>query len=460
MKLIKKILAFSLVCVLCSVYAYAGPLYVHPTNPRYFTDGSGKAIYLTGSHTWNNLQDMSNAWFLPNLISKQPTHSQGFDAYLNFLKSCNHNFIRMWIVDHAWDESTDERTSPQSYKRSGSVNALDGLPKFDLTQFNDDYFSRLRQCVIAAGNKGIYVSVMFFGGLWGTVQAGTWKGHFFNKDNNVQGINGDVNGDGLGNEIYNLSQVPAAVIEKQKKYIERVIGTVNDLDNVIYEIANEGGGYSTSWQYEMINHIKSYEANKPNKHPVGMTGYITIPHADLLNSPADWISPSLSGGDYTSNPPAADGSKVIVIDTDHVWCGDDLIWVWKSFTRGLNPIFVDNLRLGSGDRPNSESIRKAMGYTLTYADKMNLVAMTPNNSLSSTSYCLANPGSEYLAYQPGSGSFSVNLQAGTYNYEWFNPSSGSIAFTGTITASGGNLSFTPPFIGDAVLYLGAYEPLN
>src|SRR5678815_18433 len=34
-----------------------GPLRVHPTNPRYFTDGSGKAIYLTGSHTWNNFQD-------------------------------------------------------------------------------------------------------------------------------------------------------------------------------------------------------------------------------------------------------------------------------------------------------------------------------------------------------------------------------------------------------------------
>ena len=35
----------------------AGPLRVHPENPRYFTDGSGKAIYLTGSHTWSNLQD-------------------------------------------------------------------------------------------------------------------------------------------------------------------------------------------------------------------------------------------------------------------------------------------------------------------------------------------------------------------------------------------------------------------
>ena len=35
-----------------------GPLRVCEANPRYFTDGSGRAIYLTGSHTWNNLQDM------------------------------------------------------------------------------------------------------------------------------------------------------------------------------------------------------------------------------------------------------------------------------------------------------------------------------------------------------------------------------------------------------------------
>ena len=41
-----------------------GLLRTHPTNPRYFTDGtinpdgSAKAVYLTGSHTWNNLVDM------------------------------------------------------------------------------------------------------------------------------------------------------------------------------------------------------------------------------------------------------------------------------------------------------------------------------------------------------------------------------------------------------------------
>lgn len=35
-----------------------GALRVHPDNPRYFADDSGEAVYLTGSHTWANLQDI------------------------------------------------------------------------------------------------------------------------------------------------------------------------------------------------------------------------------------------------------------------------------------------------------------------------------------------------------------------------------------------------------------------
>ena len=37
-----------------------GPLVVSARNPRYFThrdDDTGRAVYLTGSHIWNNLQD-------------------------------------------------------------------------------------------------------------------------------------------------------------------------------------------------------------------------------------------------------------------------------------------------------------------------------------------------------------------------------------------------------------------
>jgi hypothetical protein len=51
------------------------------------------------------------------------------------------------------------------------------------------------------------------------------------------------------------------------------------------------------------------------------------------------------------------------------------------------------------------------------------------------------------------GTGSVNLISGTYTYQWFNPSSGSVVSTGTLTAAGGNRSFTDPFAGDAILYL-------
>jgi hypothetical protein len=101
-----------------------------------------------------------------------------------------------------------------------------------------------------------------------------------------------------------------------------------------------------------------------------------------------------------------------------------------------------------------DEVRRAMGHTRTYADKMPLATMTPQNSASSTQYCLANPGSAYLIYAPVSKqSFTVQLQAGTYNYEWFNPTLGKIVSTGTITARGWRTSFRAPFSGDAILYL-------
>lgn len=79
--------------------------------------------------------------------------------------------------------------------------------------------------------------------------------------------------------------------------------------------------------------------------------------------------------------------------------------------------------------------------------------MAPRGDLTSTGYALANPGSEYIVYQLLSESFTVNLVAGTYSYEWFNPSSGTAFSTGSITVAEGDTSFVAPFAGDAVLYL-------
>jgi hypothetical protein len=141
----------------------AGPLRVHPHNPRYFTDGttttdgSPRAVYLTGSHTWNNLVDMGRG---------DPPERFDFDAYLDFLERRGHNFIRLWTWDStSWDARANgalgkdfvHGVAPLPWARTGPGEARDGKPRFDLARFDPAYFERLRARVKAAGRRGIYV---------------------------------------------------------------------------------------------------------------------------------------------------------------------------------------------------------------------------------------------------------------------------------------------------------------
>src|SRR5262245_41868485 len=70
----------------------AGPLRVLKSNPRYFTDGSGKAVFLAGSHNWSNFQD--NGHRLADLSDPPPAFD--YDAYLALLVKHGHNFFRLW----------------------------------------------------------------------------------------------------------------------------------------------------------------------------------------------------------------------------------------------------------------------------------------------------------------------------------------------------------------------------
>jgi hypothetical protein len=177
-------------------------------------------------------------------------------------------------------------------------------------------------------------------------------------------------------------------------------------------------------------------------------------NADLFNGPADWISPGLFGTD-ASRVPAADGRKVVVLDDDHRPGWADRQWLWKSFTRGHNVISLDPVDRDRWRRKQDSfgGVRRTMGQIRAYADRATLLAMTPRGDLASTGYCLANPGSEYLVYQPERGQFEVDLLAGIYTYEWFNPATGTVADTDFFTAANGTRVFTPPFGGDALLYL-------
>src|SRR5215468_4127379 len=427
----------------------AGPLSVNSSNPRFFVDSNGKAVYLTGVHLNNDLVDRSDKAVLD------------FTSYLNFLQQYEHNFMRLWAWEQAaWtNESTAKITfDPLPYQRKGPGTALDGGRKFDLTRFNQAYFDRLRSRVVEAGQYGIYVSVMLFQGFSSQRKnlggGNPWTGHPFNVSNNINGINGDPSVNDNGEEVHSLA-VPT-ITSLQEAYVRKVVDTLNDLDNVLYEISGDAPASSREWQYHMINYLKNYQATKPKRHPVGMS-YLYLGTAnDLLASPADWIL--MPGVD--TNPPLAAGTKVILSDMDPKLLGGGTSYslVWKSFMRGLNPIYLESdLISPSAD----ENVRNSMGYTLKYSQLVDLSAMSPSNESCSSGYCLINPGREYLVYLPGGGTVRVDLSAASGNFvaSWFSPLTGQTTSGGTVSA-GIPILFTSPINGDAVLYLQAMPSLS
>ncbi len=442
----RSVLFALLAATLAAAEPAPGPLRRHPENPRYFADPSGRAVYLTGAHTWTTIVDMG---------PEDPPPQFDFEKFLRWVEAYGHNFIRLWTWDLTnWEprgyRQVRHHVRPLPYARTGPGTALDGKPKFDLARYDKEYFRRLEQRVRAAQRRGFYVSVMLFEG-WGLqFSPGGWEAHPYHPDNNINGI------DGKGLAVYTLADPTVTAL--QEAYVRKVVDTVNRFDNVLYEISNENHPGSTDWQYHMIRFIQAYEKTRPKQHPVGMTfQYKGGTNQALFDSPAEWISPNPEGG-FRDEPPPNDGAKVILNDTDHLWgIGGNADWVWKTFLRGMYPLFMDPYDarvLGKPFEAEFEPVRRNLGYTRQYARRVNLARMKPAGELASSRYCLADPGRDYLVFVPGGGTVTVDLTAasGQLRLEWFDPVNG-LRHPAGFVAGGAWRELSPPMPGSAVLYL-------
>ena len=477
----------------------AGPLVVSPSNPRYFTvagtdPAEEKAIYLTGSHIWNNFHDGMGQ----GAQCADTPEPFDFQAYLDFLKDHGHNFIRLWRWEHVTSQAAGGAfhlcMTPQPWARVGPGAARDGKPKFDLSTFDEGYFDRLRERVAAAAAEGIYVAVMLFDGfcMHLTPPPDNIEGHPFHTGNNISDISITSIVD------YQVLPLDPRVQACQEAYVRKVVDTVQDLPNVLYEVANESSGDaassvrfpdgssiptaigdSTQWQYWIISVVKQYEQQMGYcPHPVGMTMQYPVPDQSKVNEPlfggpADWISPGFDdrplpgAGRWLSDPPISDGTKVVISDTDHYAAGKgDALWAWKSFLRGHHPILMDFGLIEGMDPPDPsagpfpyaafEPCRLAMGDTRRIAEHVDLLRMQPSPELSSTGYALADPGREYLVLDPAQAAhrFTVTAEPGTYAVQWHSVLSRETEASADLTVEGqAAIGLDPPFDGPVVVHL-------
>lgn len=433
-------------------------------NPRYFRNNDG-IVVLTGFHNWYTLVDGG--------VSDPPPVFD-YEAWLDFCEARGGNTFKLWTHETPkdWPDESGTRFVPLPWARTGPGNAADGKLKFDLDTWDETYFARMRARAIAAGNRGFYVVIQLFQG-WQADIKGLSPGdpianHPFTDGNNINSVDGNSDDDDDILEIRDTANT--AIYNRQKAYVEKVIDTINDLDNVLIEISNEETATSTvtAWQHALIDYIHSYESGKSKQHPVGMTWQWPGGNnaTDLYTSNADWISYGGNNSTPLANPPVWPDTGatgfVSLWDTDHM--GGlvlDTLYVWRAFTRGHNVLFMDSYDGTFGDdwtaNADAEEIRANLGYIQDYASRLDLANATPNGALAETGFALAKTTAgqaQILAYQDGTGAFDIDLSAlpGEFTLEWLRVSNGTVQ-AGSNVNGGASRTLTPPWAGDAVAFL-------
>ena len=461
-------------------------------NPRYAATADGNSKFLCASHTWDAFQTEPPAtlnWsmWLNDIVVPEVVVSANCAPY-----------VRFWL----WMGTLSDATIPDSeipWLRSSTPGAGDGNNLWDLSQFNPTFFSNLTSAVALAESFGVYCQILLFGNV---VQANNvfW--------NNIQG--NYPSGGWSENQQFDASTgsgSSATTLQYQKAFAVKMAQTLSPYPNVTWEIGNEIT--ETTGTQGFISTIaallRSTEAAIPGGfvHLVtngaggnypgqgdpswgGSNPTFTLTELDMISSGWGDSSPYRTDVGVTGVIAAGgpNGNQVVLLDTDHgLLDGSNNDSVWRSLCYGWggflqmsvagpsaavqaaqNPAYGPNAFLSGNDNElqNSASSDASAFYGMLGVSRaLSLLAagalnrMSPNSSLSSTGFCLADTSTlQYVVYDPsGSSSFTVNLSAGvgtSLRQQWIDATTGQfLGASSTFTATASQ-SFTPPANGGSV----------
>lgn len=234
------------VFLLAAVASATEPLRLHPGNPHYFLFRGKPTVLITSGEHYGAV--LNRAF--------------DFRKYLDTLAGDSLNLTRVFtgLYREAPGESfgiarntlaPEERDFVQPFRRTGPQ-------KYDLSQWNEEYFSRWRDFVSYAGQRQVAVEVTLFTTYYNNKH---WSMSPLNAANNAQGI-GKVRSD----EVLTLKE--QALVEVQERFVRKLVTELRDFDNVYYEICNEPyfHGVTEEWQRRIARAIADTEAGWPERH--------------------------------------------------------------------------------------------------------------------------------------------------------------------------------------------------
>jgi hypothetical protein len=360
--------------------------------------------------------------------------------------------------------------------RSDTPGALDGLNKFDLSRWNDAYFTRLVDFMRTASSHNVIVEMNLFCPFY---QDRMWDVTPFNAKNNINGI-----GDMKRTDVYTMKDSRMQAL--QDEMAKRIIAALRKFDNFYFEICNEPyfAGVTLEWQRHIAQLIVDAEASSTTHHLISQNignGSQRVVDPDPLVSIFNF---------HYSRPPESvamnyDLNKVIGINETGFDGTEDApyrIEAWDfliaggalfsnldySFVAGYeNGTFTDKHAGGGGP-----TLREQFAILLRFMNSYDFVRMAPSPQvLKSVSpsgaslRALAEPGKAYaiylhhghalggvkvgaVGYAVDSGSHQeqvvLELPGNSYIAEWRNTKTGKIDKSERFTHAGGEKTLASP----------------
>jgi hypothetical protein len=437
------------------------PLRLHPQNPHYLLFRGKPAVLVTsGEHYGAVLNlDFDYVRYLDELQSKGLNLTRTFSGvYREIAGSFN-------IAGNTLAPAPNRYASP--WARSDTAGYSQGGNKFDLSKWDEAYFSRARDFLAQASKRGIVVEFVLFCPMYDDA---LWKACPMNQANNVNGIGGLKK-----DEVHTLKN--GGLLDYQVAVARKIATELNAFDNLYYEICNEPyfGGVTLEWQKRIAGAIVEAESGLPNRHLIAQNianGSCKVPDPNpavsILNfhycSPPDAVAMN-----YGLGRPVADD------ETGFKGCGDtpyrpdawDFLMAGGAIYSNLDYSFTVGREDGTAPvKPptpggGGPAIRKQLAVLKAFVEGFDFVRMAPDNSVISggvppkaTARALVEKAKQYAVFLRGArqADLVLDLPAGKWKAEWINAAGGAVVKAETFDHAGGPKTLSsPPCDGEIAL---------
>jgi hypothetical protein len=445
------------------------PIALHPENPHYFLFRNRPTALITSAEHYGAVIN-ADFDYLP---------------YLNELQSHGFNFTRVFsgpfvspVDEEGWIGYADPLAPRPGrlvapWARSSTPGYSLGGNKFDLAQWNPDYFTRLEDFVINAGRRGIVVEVVFFCAMY---DESFWSASPMHPASQINGV-GDV--------PFNLVHTTENddLLDYQDAVVRKVVSELNSFDNVIYEVMNEPYKTDTSraWQDHIIDIIVTTERSLPRQHLIAENvanyeGEISDPHEAISILNFHYAEPVAVDQNYGLNLALGDD------ETGFEGTGPDAYRIegWNFMMAGgaifnnLDYSFTPQHPDGEGvplpeDFPSGggPELRQQIAVLRDFIFDLNFTAMRPAQEVivsalpeGTSVRALVEAGQTYAFYIVGGPQtvLEVELPEGTWEATWITPASGTTVESTRFTHAGGPATLeSPTFSVDVTLRVDLIE---